>query len=456
MSTFPSADQRETIWSPHLRWITAGAVALIFLAATEALAVTTVMPIVAADLHGEALYALAFAGTLATSVIGMVAVGALCDRIGPRKPLYAAVTLFFIGLLLAGFATSMPLLIAGRLVQGLGAGGQTVALYVVVARVYPPVLHGRVFAAFAAAWVVPSMVGPFLAGAVAQYLHWRWAFLGVAILTAIAFLTIAIRLSHIDLGGGDPTAGSSLLLRLMFAVLVSVGAVIIGITPELPPASGWPIAALGAAFIVWGIRPLVPRGTLRAARGLPSVVLMRGIVAGSFFAGEAYIPYLLMENFDFTPTWAGLALTAAALSWATGSALQGRYGDRWSSRGMATVSIVLVLVAIGSVLWCAVTLTAPWVLVIGWGIGGGGMGLIYPRLTVLTLAYSLPQEQGFNSAALTISDAAGSSATIALAGLVALSMPQVGNGFGAVYIFAAIVALVAFVPGLRLQKPLEP
>ena len=96
------------------------------------------MPIVSDDLDGDALYAVAFAGTLATSVIGMVAVGAWSDRSGPKAPLYAAVALFVIGLVIAGLAPTMPILVVGRLIQGLGTGGQTVALYVVVARVYPP------------------------------------------------------------------------------------------------------------------------------------------------------------------------------------------------------------------------------------------------------------------------------------------------------------------------------
>lgn len=197
-----------TIWDRQRIWVTLGAVALIFLAAIEALAVTTVMPIVSAALNGEALFAVAFAGTLATSVIGMVATGAWSDARGPRGALYVAVTLFIIGLLISGFAVTMHQFLIGRLVQGLGTGGQTVALYVVVARLYPPHLHGRIFAAFAAAWVVPSMVGPFLAGAVAEYLDWRWAFLGVAVLTAAAFLMIAVRLRGVDLGRGTRrTAG---------------------------------------------------------------------------------------------------------------------------------------------------------------------------------------------------------------------------------------------------------
>ena len=62
----------------------------------------------------------------------------------------------------------MPVLVAGRLVQGLGGGAITVALYVMVARVYPAALHPKIFAAFSAAWVIPSLVGPFAAGVVAQ------------------------------------------------------------------------------------------------------------------------------------------------------------------------------------------------------------------------------------------------------------------------------------------------
>ena len=135
--------------------VTLGACALVFLAAFESMAVTTIMPLVSRELDGAALYALAFAGPLATGVIGMVAAGNWSDRRGPVGPLHASVALFVLGLLIAGTAESMAALVAGRLVQGLGGGALTVSLYVVVARVYPPVLHAKIFAAFSAAWVIP-------------------------------------------------------------------------------------------------------------------------------------------------------------------------------------------------------------------------------------------------------------------------------------------------------------
>jgi MFS family permease len=444
-----------SIWDRERLWVTAGAVALIFLAAIEALAVTTVMPIVSEALDGRDLYAVAFAGTLATSVIGMVAAGAWSDARGPRGALYAAVSLFVAGLLLSGLALTMDQFLVGRLVQGLGAGGQTVALYVLVARLYPPHLHGRIFAAFAAAWVVPSMIGPFLAGAVAEHLDWRWAFLGVAVLTIIAFVIVVARLRGVDLGHGEPQNRRALVVRLLLAVVVAGFAVLIGFTAEMTVGVAWPVAIGSVIVIAVALLPLVPRRTLRAGRGLPSVVLMRGIAAGAFFAAEAYIPYLLMERFDFTATWAGIALMFAAFAWAGASQLQGAFGERLGNARITVIGLSLILVALGLVFASAQWGVSPVFVVVGWGFAGGGMGLLYPRLTVLTLAYSNESNQGFNSSALSISDAAGSAVAIALAGLAVATLGGDATSFGVVFAFCLGLVLLAFVPGLRLGHAAE-
>jgi MFS family permease len=444
-----------SIWDRERIWVTVGASALIFFAAIEALAVTTVMPVVSDALDGDALYAVAFAGTLATSVIGMVAAGAWSDARGPRGALYVAVSLFIVGLLISGFAPTMHQFLIGRLVQGLGTGGQTVALYVVVARLYPPQLHGRVFAAFAAAWVVPSMIGPFLAGAVAEYLDWRWAFLGVAVLTALAFVMIVVRLRHLDLGHGAPQDRRALRRRLLLAVVVAAFAVLVGFSADMSPGIGWPLAIGSIIVIGFAVVPLLPRRTLRAAPGLPSVVLTRGVAAGAFFAAEAYVPYLLMERFGFTSTWAGIALMLAAFAWAGASDLQGRIGDRLGNRRIALIGLGLILVSLVCVLLAALFGISPLIVIIGWGFGGGGMGLLYPRLTVLTLAYSGEGDQGFNSSALSIAENTGSALVIAVAGLGVASLGGGSGAFGAVYALCIALALLAVVPGLRLGHAAE-
>jgi MFS family permease len=436
------------IWGPEYVWVTAGSVALIFLAAIQSLAVTTVMPVVSADLDGASLYAVAFAGTLATSVIGMVAVGAWCDRGGVLAPLTASVVLFVVGLILAGFASSMEILVAGRLIQGLGTGGQTVALYVVVARVYPPVIHGRVFAAFSAAWVVPSLIGPFLAGAVTEYLHWRWVFLGVAALTVIAFAMVLLRLRGLSLHTDEP-ATRRVAPRLACAVAVAVGALALSLAGELG-AWSWLVVAASVVIIGLASRPLLPPRTLLAGRGLPSVVLMRGLIAGALFGAEIYVPYLLIDEYDFSPTWAGLGLTAAALAWAVAADVQGRFGDRMGNARITVIGTALLFTAVATAAIVAVAHLPAGVLIAGWALAGGGMGLMYPRLTVLTLAYSTPQNQGFNSSALSIADSIGAATTIAAMGLVFTALEAAGAGFAAVFALAGVLALLALVPGLRL------
>jgi MFS family permease len=428
--------------------VTAGAVALIFLAAIQSLAVTTVMPVVSADLDGDALYAVAFAGTLATSVIGMVVVGAWCDRGGVLAPLTTSVVLFVAGLVVAGAAPTMELLVAGRLVQGLGTGGQTVALYVVVARVYPAVLHGRVFAAFSAAWVVPSLIGPALAGAVTEFLHWRWVFLGVAALTVIAFTMVVLRLHGQPLDTEHP-ATERIWYRIVCAVAVAAGALALSLAGQLG-AFALVVVVASVVVIAFASRPLLPRGTLRAARGLPSVVLMRGLIAGALFGTEIYIPYLLIDEYGFSPTWAGLGLTAAALAWAAAADVQGRFGDRLGNTRITIIGSSQLLTAIALSGATALWGLPPAVMIVGWALAGGGMGLMYPRLTVLTLAYSTSRNQGFNSSALSISDAVGSATAIAVMGLAFTALTSTDAGFPVVFAIGAMLAALALVPGLRL------
>jgi MFS family permease len=457
----PTAQVREdgseprltSLWDPRALWVTLGSVSLIFLAALTSLALTTVMPVVSDDLSGDALYALAFSGTLATGVIGMVAAGAWSDRAGPVAPLTTAVALFVLGLGIDSAAPTMEILVLGRLITGLGSGAQVVALYVVVARVYPPALHGRVMALFSAAWVVPSLIGPFLAGVVTEQLHWRWVFGGLALLTVVAFAMVLPRVRHL---ASEPTADreAGVGRRLLFAVLVAAAALVLGMTGELAdsidPVLGWGTAAGAVVVIGIAVLPLLPRRTLRAGAGLPSVILMRGLIAGALFGAEIYVPYLLIDRFGFSPAWAGLGLTTAAIAWAISAQVSGRHGDRIGNTRIAVAGVALLVVAAVACAASALLALPPAVPIVMWSFAGFGMGLMYPRLTVLTLAYSDRSNEGFNSSALQISDSVGASATIAIMGLAFTSLATTDAGFPVVFGIAAVLALLALAPGARL------
>ncbi|MGO4192530.1 MFS transporter [Arthrobacter sp. YAF17] len=441
--------------------VTLGACALVFLAAFESLAVTTIMPLVSRELDGAAYYALAFAGPLATGVIGMVAAGNWSDRRGPVGPLYASVAMFVLGLLIAGTASTMPALVAGRLVQGLGGGAMTVALYVVIARVYPPVLHPKIFAAFSAAWVIPSLVGPFAAGIVAQVLSWHWVFLGVVGLVVPALLMIVPALRGLR---GTPDAGtregaapkdmstrkSTGSGRLAWAALAALAVLGLNLSSRLPVAGGVvAVAAVVVALIA--VRPLVPRGTLTARRGLPSVILTRGLASAAFFGAEVYLPYLLVERYSFSPTFAGLALTGGAVSWAAGSAVQGRLGSRLDHRRAVRTGAAMVL---GAVVLVLVTTLLGWpaaVAIAAWVVAGGGMGVMYARLSVMTLALSTRDNEGFNSSAMSISDSLGGALSLATTGIIFAAFPTAVASFGGVFALTALIGVAAVVVAPRVS-----
>ena len=417
-----------TLFSAPLRALTIGSVALVSLAAFEAIAVATAMPTAAAALDGVAAYALAFGLPLATSVIGMVLAGVWSDARGPAGSMRVGVVAFVLGLLIAGLAPSMPALAAGRAVQGLGSGLFSVALYVVVARVVPPALRPRIFAAFAAAWLLPAVVGPPLAGLIVEQLNWRWVFLLAAVLAVPAALLVEPGLGRCRgcaerIGGGGSARHP--WHRVVWAVGAAVGAAGLHEAGQL---SGPGAVILGAAALaavaVSGPR-LLPAGALRARPGLPSVVLLRGLIAAAFLGAEAFLPLLLARERGLSPTLSGVVLTVAAVTWSIGSWFQGR--DRAPSR-TALLRAGTLFIGLGVLLAGATVIPAVPVAVgmLGWAVAGLGMGVAYPTLSVLTLELSAPDEQGTNSSALQIADALFAAVALALSGALFAALIDAG------------------------------
>ncbi|MCI1064650.1 MFS transporter [Stenotrophomonas maltophilia] len=418
-----------SILSPRYRATTLGMVALVALHAFEALAVAAAMPTVAVTLDGLRLYALAFGGTLATSVIGMTLAGRWADCHGPARPLWYGLACFVLGLLLAGFAMRMGMLVAGRLLQGLGAGAISVSLYVMVGRSYPEHLRPKVFAAFSAGWVVPSMVGPALSGLIVQHLGWRWVFLAVPLLAIPAALLLRPALTRMQpTDGGLANDGRGNVVR--WASGASLAALLLyfgGQQQGLPALLCIGVAMLGLLFCV---HRLLPPGTLILRRGLPSVIALRGVAAAAFFACEAYLPLLLQRERGLSPSWAGAVLSLGALGWFAGSWLQGHQQRGWSRQQLLRVGTTMMTVGIAATLAVLFNMVPLPVSLLGWAVTGFGMGMIYASLSVLTLSLSAPQEQGTNTSALQLSEALSVTTALAVSGalfaLFVQSAPHTG------------------------------
>ncbi|MGR6316391.1 MFS transporter [Micromonospora soli] len=405
------------LYSPRLRAMTVGSVALVSLLAFEALAVGTAMPTVARSLDGLSLYALAFGGPFASGVVAMVVSGIWCDARGPRASMWHGVAWFVAGLVVAGAAPTMGVLVVGRVVQGFGSGLLSVALYVIVGQAYPEELRRKVFAAFAAAWVVPSLVGPALAGLIVEHLGWRWVFLAVPLVAVPAVLLIQPGLRA--LGAADrvrPAAGA--LARIGWACGAGASAALLHYGGQQRGALA--VGLVGAALVglLVCVPRLLPAGFLRAARGLPTVIGLRGLASAAFAGAEVVIPLMLSRERHFSPTAAGLVLTVGALAWSVGSWIQGRLATPRSAATLPRAGLACVATGTAGVTLALLPGVPVAAAVLAWAVAGLGMGLLYPSLSVLTLALSAPDEQGRNSSALQLGDSLAAATVLALTGAV--------------------------------------
>jgi len=240
---------------------------------------------------------------------------------------------------------------------------------------------------------------------------------------------------------GRPPGG---LAKLALAALAALAVLGLNLSAAVPVAGGV-LAAAAVAVALLAVRPLMPRGTLTARRGLPSVILTRGLASAAFFGAEVYLPYLLVERYAFAPTFAGLTLTGGAIAWAAASAIQGRLGTRLEHRRAVRIGSALVL---GAVVLALVTTVLAWpaaVAIAGWIFAGGGMGLMYPRLSVMTLALSTKDTEGFNSSAMSISDSLGGALALAGTGIVfaAFATAARSASFAGVFALTAVIGIAA-------------
>lgn len=456
--------------APAYRGLVIGLLATTVCFAFEAMAVTTAMPVVAAALGGEHTYGLAFSLYLTGSLAATATAGPWCDAAGPRPALLTGLGLMVVGLCLCGGAWDFGVFTLGRAVSGAGAGFLIVPVYVIIGKVLPSALQPVMFGWFSAGWVVPSLVGPYVSGLLAQHASWRWPFVGVAPIVLVAVALTWPRVRHLGApvpGPEDPAASSAASARDGRRRALLGAALAAGVAAAQWAAQAWgdpdtrsavPPAAIGAVVLAGVVTAavtaprLMPRGVVRAARGLPAVIVVRGLLTLAFFGAEAFIPLMLVDRYGLEPSIAGLALTAGALGWTAGSFAQAR---GWLTKPGFLVTGAALLVACMAGIAAVVSLAAtPWLLATAWALAGAGMGMALSTTSVLVLDYSDDATRGRNSASLQMADMLGGVIGTAGAGTLysLLLTPERTPGPGVFALLTAslaVSALLAVFAGTR-------
>jgi len=425
----PVPPEAGGLWSAERRPLTVGLVLTITLVAAEALAVSTAMPVVVRELGGLELYGLVFSAFTASSLVGIVVAGLLIDRRGVVTPFLLGLVMFAIGLTIAGAAVSMPMLIVGRLIQGLGGGAIPPIAYVAIGRSLPEALRPRMFATLSTAWILPGVFGPGIAGVVAEAFNWRLIFFGLLPVLLVSGSMAYRGLSTLRPSASVATTTGTSATRVRNGVLMGLGVILA--TTGLQADSPLIVAAVGLpglALAGWAFHGLVPPGTLRAARGYPTAVLLRGFVTFAFFTVDAYVALLLVEVRGWTAAEAGIALTAATLSWTAGSWTQARLSARFPHEAFVRVGFPVVAAGIAGLGLILLPAVPAWLSVPIFAFGGFGMGLTYAQFALIVLRDVPHESQGEVTSGLTLSDSLGTALGLTVAGAFVAAGVRAGAG----------------------------
>lgn len=444
------------MWRGRNQPVTIGIVAIITLLAFEGIGASTAMPAVAKDLGILGDYTWAFNAYTVASLFSMVAAGLWSDSAGPRGPVVAGVLLFLVGSVVAGIANGLTVLIEGRVMEGLGTGAIIVAVYVLIARAYDEAARPRAFSVLAAAWVIPSLVGPLVAGWLTQEVSWRAVFLVVPLFVIPPFALLVPRMREHQ--GGTPQTGAR--ARLLAGAVATLALFLLQDGFLRVSVAGGVEAVIGVIMLLAALLRLLPAGALRFVRGLPTSVMMRGLIAASYFSAEVFVPLALVQIRGVSVTYAGMVLAGSAAMWSLGSYAQSRIpGDRDRSM-VVRVGLALVMLSVMTLPLALSSSVPPWVAGISWGAGAFGMGLAIPSVAVQVMRLSPVADQGRSSAAIQIVDAVCVSLAVSLLSL-GYSAAVKGSGatagtFSLLWLASAAVGLVGLVVAGRMRPARQP
>src|SRR5918998_1614323 len=415
MTASETVEQRAEATAPvSQRRLTVGICINVVAIAFEVIAVATAMPAAARDLDGLPYYAWSFSLFVIGMLFTTVLAGRLSDRVGPAPAV------------------------------------------VLVAQVYSVTERPRVFAFISTAWVLPSFVGPPVSAWLTEQLSWHWVFYAVVPLVVGGGLLILPTLRTLNRSWTPAEHDGNIAspAPLWAAGVVALSAAALQLAGQRLDWLALGLLVAGLAGLVVGLPRLMPACFSRIGRGLPSVILSRGLLAGAFVGAEAFVPLMLVEERGVALVLAGAALTVGSVGWTAGSWLQSRpwlkiRRDRLIALGCLSLTIGLA----GTALVAFLPGLPYYLVAAAWIFAGLGMGLSVSSTGLATMTLSRDAEQGRNGSSLNLSDALGAGLFVGISGTIFAALrtsTDLSVTFAVVIGTMAVLALLATLTALRI------
>lgn len=380
-----------------------GLIVGMFVAVLSGTVVSTSMPVIIADLGGtQSQYTWVITASLLATAVSTPIWGKLADLVDRKVLIQISLILFTVGTVIAGFSTDTNMLIAVRVVQGIGVGGLMSLVMIAVALIISPRERGKYMGVVGGIMALGTIGGPLLGGVITDAWGWRANFF-----VGVPFAIVALVLLQFTLHLPKPQRGTKVSIDYFGIVLLAVGVSTLliwvsmggnqfdwdsGTSIALAVTAGVAIAAFVAVeFFVK--EPIVPMSLFRNRTFTLSVVASIAIGV-SMFATSVFLAQYFQLARGATPTESGLMTIPMIIGQMGASIIIGQLVSRFGKwKGwMVTGSI---LATIGVSLMATLRYDTPFTLVaVYMFVLGAGLGMVMQNLTLIVQNDTAPQQLG--------------------------------------------------------------
>ncbi|HCT04665.1 MAG TPA: MFS transporter [Pseudomonas sp.] len=441
----------------------------IALYATNTYIATTILPSVVAEIGGLELYAWSTTLYVVASILGSALTSKLLLRTGPRLAYAVATLVFMAGVMICALAPSMPVMLVGRSIQGLGGGVLLALCYSMIQLVFEERLWPRAMALVSGMWGVATLVGPAVGGVFAELDAWRYAF-GAMVPVSLAYIVLTSR----ALPPRDPTATT--VARLPVAQLVLLAAAVLAVCAgSVSPLPSWNLLGIAtcAVLVLLLIRQesrasvrLLPRDALKFSTPLCALYATTCLLVIGM-SSEIFMPYFLQHLHGQSPLVAGYMAALMAAGWTVSEILSSGWTGRGAHRAILAGPLLIVAGLVILAITTPVTSAGEWTLLapicIGLFLVGFGIGLGWPHLLTRILQVASAQDQDTAASSITTLQLFAMALGAALAGVIS-NMAGINDAAGdagvanaarwlfAVFTLAPMLALVMAVRATRAKE----
>lgn len=456
-----TSNNKIGIFDAQYRALTIGIILAVTTVAFEGLGVTTIAPKVAQSLNAIHYYGWIFSAFLLSQIIGTMVIGQQIDKNGVYKSFIVAILIFVTGIVIAATSFNIYMLIGGRAFQGFGAGALLTCVYSSITISYPDSLRTKILAAFSSAYILPALIGPYIAGLLAENLSWRfvfWLVLPFIVLSVCLTLPLFRKLQTENTNASSTKRGK---YKEIYAILLTLGTgLLLAGLGFLPYWKGIVISVAGVLIMIQPLRKLLPEGALVVRKGLPATIVTRGLFVACYYAVESYVVLALANVKGLSADVAGLIVAAGAISWSIAAWLQSKLDEQDHGKGrkqrvmigvaFMIVGVALVITVIG------ISGNGIVLAVFSQILTGFGIGLAHPTTGAIALQHAEDGDAGSISANIQFIDAFSPALSIGLGGALITISETFGWGVMTGILLALSIQLLfvilSFIATFRIAK----